>query len=128
MGWGLDNRAHYDLLSRFPPRFEIVRADHVTLDLCSPNTPPPAPAVVIVYGRLYDVRQGYDILAVTVDGHFHQPREDRLFHITLSHAKGLSSGYSGLILKQRMAKIEKISPIHIETTPFVRLMGWRPDR
>jgi len=127
-GWGLANPAHYDILSRFSPRFDVVRADHVTLDLCKAEDAPPPPAEIIAYGRLYLLDEGFDILAVAVNGRLFQPREDRMFHITLSHQKGLSSGYSGLLLKKFDEKVEIIPPFHVQTTPFVRMMGWRPDR
>lgn len=122
-GWALTPQAREMVLGQFPAIMEDVRCEHVTLDLFGDDDDEtlPDPAAIRVYGSLsWD---GYQILAVTVDGKLTQPRKDRFFHVTISKRPGLPSSQSGIILKERVRHILPCRPFMLLTVPFNRQLG-----
>lgn len=124
-GWGLTDQGREMVLSAHPPVYEDVRCDHVTLDLCKEETPAPDTATIRAYGYLeFD---GYQILAVAVDGQLYQPRRDRMFHVTISHLMGEPSSHAGLILMQQKRTVKHLKqPFILPVVPFVRMLGQKP--
>lgn len=125
-GWGLTDQGREMILTAHPACFEDVRCDHVTLDLCKEETPAPDTATIRAYGYLEF--EGYQILAVAVDGQLYQPRRDRMFHVTISHDMGKPSSHAGLILKERQCIIRPIKPMVLPVVPFVRVLGQKAVR
>lgn len=120
-GWGLTEQAKEMVLDRHPAVFPVVRCDHVTQDLCRIEQEPPLPASIRAYGYLE--WEGYQILAVTVDGALYQPRKERMYHVTISRADGLPSSHAGLVLKERQCIIRPITSFMLPTVPFIRAFG-----
>lgn len=120
-GWGLTDQAKEMVLDRLPATFPVVRCDHVTQDLCRVEQEPPLPASIRAYGVLE--WEGFQILAVTVDGALYQPRKDRMYHVTISREDGLPSSHAGLILKERQCVIRPVQSFMLPTVPFIRAFG-----
>lgn len=123
-GWGLSATMRGSILAYIPATRPVVRCDHVTHDLCPIDTPPPERAVITAYGVL-DM-EGYQVLAVMVNGRHMQPRGDRFYHVTMSHDPLCPSSHAGLLLNKFSERVVPIRPFEIETTPFVRAVGYRP--
>lgn len=120
-GWRLTAQAREEILARCPATREAVRCDHVTLDLCRVEDVAPESANIRAYGVL-DM-EGYQVLAVTVDGKLLQPREDRLFHVTISHDKGIPSSHAGLLLREKRRLIRPLQSFMVPAIPFVGTVG-----
>ena len=120
-GWGLTPQAREEILLRFPPIYPEVRCDHVTMELCHDGAEPPETAVIRAYGTIdFD---GYQVLAVTVDGAVHQPRRDRIYHVTISHDHGKPSSGAGLVLGKPSSSLTLIQSFLVPAIPFVRKVG-----
>lgn len=117
-GWGLAPVTRDALLFRFRPRLPAVRCDHVTFGLCEITDPPPPPAHIEVYGVLS--LGPYHVLACRVDGFILQPREDRMYHITVARMNDVPSSHAGLFLKEHQHRIEQFKPFPIQSVPFIR--------
>jgi hypothetical protein len=83
-GWKLPQVERELLLRRFPPRYENVVADHVTLRTgAAPDTPlPETPTSSAVVGRADD-GTGLECLVVELDGTTDRP-DGSTYHITWS--------------------------------------------
>jgi len=82
-GWKLGQSDRELLLREFPPKYENVVADHVTLRVgATPDTPLPARPVAEVVGRADD-GNGVECLVVSLDGTTDRP-DGSTFHITWS--------------------------------------------
>ena len=82
-GWKLGQSDRELLLREFPPKYENVVADHVTLRVgATPDTPLPARPVAEVVGRADD-GIGVECLVVSLDGTTDRP-DGSTFHITWS--------------------------------------------
>lgn len=117
-GWGMSATMRQAILNAIPPTRPVVRCDHVTRDLCRERDSAPPPAQIVAYGVL-DM-EGYQVLATMVNGDRHQPRGDRLYHVTLSHDEGIPSSHAGVLLLAEQKHIKAIVPFSIWATPFVR--------
>jgi len=83
IGWKLGQSDRELLLREFPPNYENVVADHVTLRVgATPDTPLPARPVAEVVGRADD-GIGVECLVVSLDGTTDRP-DGSTFHITWS--------------------------------------------
>ncbi len=83
LGWKLDRSERETLLSRFPPRYANIVADHVTLMSPVPETwplPPPVSAAII---GLSDDGTGVEAMVVAIDGSTARP-DGSVYHITWS--------------------------------------------
>src|SRR5438105_13404922 len=82
-GWKLPANQRETLLRRFPPRYENVVADHVTLRTgATPKTPLPRKPEARIVGRADDDRS-LECLVVALDGTTDRP-DGSTYHITWS--------------------------------------------
>ena len=82
-GWKLPSGERERLLERFPPRYENVIADHVTLRVgATPATPLPRKADARIVGRADDGRS-LECLVIEMDGTTDRP-DGSTYHITWS--------------------------------------------
>jgi hypothetical protein len=98
IGWKLDPDCRDMMLSRFPPRYERVVADHVTrhfnheLDAAAP----PAISNARIVGRADD-NVGVETMIVALDGTTTRP-DGGTWHVTWSLAEGRSARESNDLL------------------------------
>lgn len=114
-GWKLGRDDRQILLQRFPARYEIVVADHVTLrsgaTMMTPLSPRPRSRVV---GRADD-GQGLECLVVELDGTTGRP-DGSTYHITWSLGASREARESNEVLnKQGWEPI--LAPIEIALEP-----------
>lgn len=114
-GWKLpaDDRAM--LLERFPPKYENVAADHVTLQVgATPQTPLPRKPEAQVVGRADDARS-LECLVVQLDGTTDRP-DGSTYHITWSLGPGRKARESNDVLREKGWEA-LLQPIDIELAP-----------
>src|SRR4051812_4161053 len=117
-GWKLPPSERGSLLERFPPKYEKVIADHVTLRSgAPPATPlPPKPEARIV-GRADDGRS-LECLVVALDGTTDRP-DGSTYHITWSLGPRRKARESNDVLRdQGWQRISDPIPIELEPTRF----------
>lgn len=115
-GWKLPQVERELLLRRFPPKYEKVDADHVTLRAgATPETPLPAkPETSKVIGRADD-GLSLECLVVEIDGTSDRP-DGSTYHITWSLGPGRRARESNTVLRDRgWDSIE--APIAVELEP-----------
>jgi hypothetical protein len=115
-GWKLPRDERDVLLRRFPPRYENVIADHVTLRTgAAPGASlPPKPDTAQIVGRAED-GEGLECLVVELDGTTDRP-DGSTYHITWSLGPGREARESNDVLREEgWGRIEK--PVHIELEP-----------
>jgi hypothetical protein len=87
IGWKLDRAERAELLRQFVPRFEDVKADHVTLEAnLAADAPLPEPVRGEIVGHATDGR-GVEALVVAIAGSTRRP-DGSTYHITWSLAEG----------------------------------------
>ena len=114
-GWKLpaDDRAM--LLERFPPKYENVVADHVTLQVGeTPQTPLPQKPEAQIVGRADDARS-LECLVVQLDGTTDRP-DGSTYHITWSLGPGRTARESNDVLREKGWDALP-QPIDIELAP-----------
>jgi hypothetical protein len=97
-GWKLDRGDRERLLERFPPRYENVVADHVTLEVGSRDTPLPKQVRAEVVGRTDD-GNSLECLVVSIDGTTDRP-DGSTYHITWSLGPGRRAKQSNDVLRE----------------------------
>ena len=102
-GWLLDPAEREALLARFPPRYPVVVAHHVTLKFGDRVAEAPRAAAGAIVGEADD-GAGVQALVVAVDGAIARP-DGGTFHITWALAEG------------REAR---------ESNDIIAAQGWRP--
>jgi hypothetical protein len=117
-GWKLPQVERELLLRRFPPKYEKVIADHVTLRVgATPDTPlPPAPVAQVI-GRADD-GNSLECLVVELDGTTDRP-DGSTYHITWSlgaHRKARES--NDVLRDQGWTYIEAPIPVDLEPARF----------
>lgn len=115
-GWKLPQTERDLLLGRFPPKYENLVADHVTLRTgATSKTPLPAkPESSSVVGRADD-GSSLECLVVEIDGTTSRP-DGSTYHITWSLGPGRRARQSNDVLRDRgWDHIER--PIPVELTP-----------
>ena len=115
-GWKLPEVERELLLRQFPPKYENVVADHVTLRVgATPETPlPKQPGAARVVGRADDGRS-LECLVVEIDGSSDRP-DGSTYHITWSLGAGRKARESNDLLRDHgWNPIE--APIPLELTP-----------
>jgi len=117
-GWKLPEVERELLLRRFPPKYEKVVADHVTLRVgATPATPlPPKPQARVV-GRADD-GSSLECLVVELDGTTDRP-DGSTYHITWSlgaHRKARES--NDLLREQGWDYVEAPIPVVLEPARF----------
>jgi hypothetical protein len=118
-GWKLPEVERELLLRRFPPKYENVVADHVTLRTgATPETPLPAePRDSKVVGRADD-GTGLECLVVEIDGTTDRP-DGSTYHITWSLGPGRRARESNdLLREQGWDYLEAPIPVALEPARF----------
>ena len=114
-GWKLPRDERERLLERFPPRYDDVIADHVTLRVgATPETPLPREPEARIVGRADD-GDSLECLVVELDGSTDRP-DGSTYHITWSLGPGREARESNDVL--RTSGWEPIdAPIPVELEP-----------
>ena len=114
-GWKLPSEEREELLAQFPPKYENVIADHVTLRTgATPQTPLPRTPEARIVGRGDDGRS-LECLVVEVDGSTDRP-DGSTYHITWSLASGRKARESNDVLRDKgWEQVDR--PVHIELEP-----------
>ena len=117
-GWKLSSDERLALLERFPPRYENVIADHVTLRVgATPETPLPRKAEARIVGRADDDRS-LECLVVELDGTTDRP-DGSTYHITWSLGPGRRARESNDVLRdQGWEHIDAPIPVELEPARF----------
>jgi hypothetical protein len=114
-GWKLPEVERELLLRRFPPKYDNVVADHVTLRVgATEDTPLPAKPSAEVVGRADDGRS-LECLVVALDGTTDRP-DGSTYHVTWSLGSGRKARESNDVLRdQGWDYLE--APIAVELEP-----------
>jgi hypothetical protein len=117
-GWKLSREERELLLQRFPPKYENVIADHVTLRVgATPQTPLPRKPDARIVGR-GDDGKSLECLVVEMDGTTDRP-DGSTYHITWSLGPGRKARESNDVLRdQDWAPIDAPIPIELEPARF----------
>ena len=118
-GWKLPEVERELLLRQFPPKYENVVADHVTLRVgAEPETPlPKKPRDARVIGHADDGK-GVECLVVEMDGTFDRP-DGSTYHITWSLGPGRKARESNDVLRDHgFHPIEAAIPVELEPARF----------
>jgi hypothetical protein len=100
IGWKLDRDQRSELLLQFPPRYEEVVADHVTLQTkASPDAALPDETFGEILGRADD-GEGVEALVVSIAGTADRP-DGGTYHITWSLAEGRCARESNDVIAER---------------------------
>jgi hypothetical protein len=109
IGWKVDLDQRVELLQQFPPRYENVVADHVTLASLSTDDLP-APVIGEIIG-IADDGEGVEALVVSIDGGTDRPGGGT-YHSTWSLAEGRRARESNdVIASQGWAKLPMPEPV-----------------
>ena len=117
-GWKLPSDERDRLLERFPPKYEKVIADHVTLRTgATPDTPLPRKPHSRVVGRADDGKS-LEFLVVELDGTTDRP-DGSTYHITWSLGPGRRAVESNDLLRDLGWKaIDAPIPVELEPARF----------
>jgi hypothetical protein len=118
-GWKLPrDSARERLLELFPPHYDRVVADHVTLQAgASGETPLPRQVEARIVGQADD-GEGVQCLVVEIDGTTDRP-DGSTYHITWSLGPGRKAKESNDVLRDRSWKhVDRPIPIQIEPARF----------
>ena len=118
IGWKLDRDQRRTLLRQFPPQFETVIADHVTLrSKAADDAPLPEERIGEIIGRVSD-DAGVEAMVVTIDGTTNRP-DGSSYHITWSLADGRHARESNDVLRQvPWERFERPEPITLQPAIF----------
>jgi len=117
-GWKLPETERELLLRRFPPEYENVIADHVTLRTgATPETPLPRKPEARVVGRADD-GESLECLVVALDGTTDRP-DGSTYHITWSLGPGRKARESNDVLRdQGWEPIDAPIPVELDPARF----------
>jgi hypothetical protein len=114
-GWKLPQEERERLLERFPPNYQEVVADHVTLEVDGKALPPKPDARIV--GRADD-GESLECLVVELDGTTDRP-DGSTFHITWSLGPGREAIESNAVLRERgWTPIAAPLPVELEPARF----------
>ena len=118
IGWKLPQNERERLLERFPPRYDEVIADHVTLHTgATPETPLPHKPQASVIGRADD-GDSLECLVVALDGTTERP-DGSTYHITWSLGPGRQARESNDVLReQSWTPLGEPIPLDLEPARF----------
>ena len=118
VGWKLPQQDRSRLLERFPPRYEKVDADHVTLAVgAGPDTLLPDNTGGKVVGRADD-GDSLECLVVEIGGTTDRP-DGSTYHITWSLGAGRRARESNDVLREQgWEKLGEPIPIALEPKRF----------
>ena len=117
-GWKLPRDLREQLLTRFPPQYENVVADHVTLNVnAGSETPLPREVAAEVVGRADD-GASLECLVVKIDGDTDRP-DGSTYHITWSLGPTRKARESNDVLRDKgWDYIDRPIPIDLEPARF----------
>ena len=117
-GWKLLPGEREMLLARFPPSYEKVIADHVTLRTgATPQTPLPRKPEARIVGR-GDDGESLECLVVALDGTTERP-DGSTYHITWSLGPGRKARESNDVLRDKgWDTLDARVPIQLEPARF----------
>jgi hypothetical protein len=117
-GWKLTSDERASLLDRFPPKYENVVADHVTLRTgATAETPLPREVEAAIVGQADD-GDSLECVVVSIDGTTDRP-DGSTYHITWSLGPGRRARESNDVLRDRGWKpLEKPIPVQLEPARF----------
>jgi hypothetical protein len=117
-GWKLPREERLALLERFPPHYENVIADHVTLSVgATRQTPLPRQPDARIVGRADD-GTSLECLVVELDGTSDHP-DGSTYHITWSLGPGREARESNDVLRDRgWQPIDMAIPVTLEPARF----------
>ena len=117
-GWKLASDERASLLDRFPPKYENVVADHVTLRTgTTAETPLPPEVEAAIVGQADD-GDSLECLVVSIDRTTDRP-DGSTYHITWSLGPGRRARESNDVLRDRGWKpLEKPIPVQLEPARF----------
>lgn len=117
-GWKVPSDQRSALLERFPPRYENVVADHVTLRVgATPEAPLPRKPEARIVGRADD-SDSLECLVVELDGTTDRP-DGSTYHITWSLGPDRKARESNNVLRDRgWQAIDAPIPIELEPARF----------
>jgi hypothetical protein len=117
-GWKLPQSEREPLLQRFPPKYENVVADHVTLRVgATAETPLPRKPDARIVGRADDGRS-LECLVVELDGTTDRP-DGSAYHITWSLGPGRKARESNDVLRdQGWDHLPTPIPVELEPARF----------
>lgn len=114
-GWKLPADERAALLAQFPPRYENVVADHVTLRVgTTAKTPLPRKPAARIVGRADDGRS-LECLVVELDGTTDRP-DGSTYHITWSLGPGRKARESNDVLRE-LGWEHLPAPVPVELEP-----------
>jgi len=114
-GWKLPRDERVQLLERFPPKYQNVIADHVTLRVdATQSTPLPRKPEARIVGVADDGRS-LECLVVELDGTTDRP-DGSTYHITWSFGPGRGARQSNDVLRERGWQ-PLPAPIDVELEP-----------
>ncbi len=119
IGWAVPPDERARLLQRFPPRYERVVADHVTLRARVPEeTPPPPPATGRIVGQADD-GEGVQALVVEVDGETARP-DGGTYHITWTLGPTRTAKQSNDVIAERgWTALDEAVEVRLEPARFL---------
>ena len=114
-GWKLLQEERERLLERFPPAYDKIVADHVTLRTgATPETPLPKPVEAQIVGYAND-GTSLECLVVALDGTTDRP-DGSTYHVTWSLGPGRKARESNDVLRDKgWQAIDR--PIDVEIEP-----------
>jgi hypothetical protein len=117
-GWKLPPEEREPLLQRFPPNYDNVIADHVTLQVgATSETPLPHKPEARIVGHADDGKS-LECLVVELDGTTDRP-DGSTYHITWSLGPGRRARESNDLLRDHgWQPIEKPLPVALEPARF----------
>ena len=117
-GWKLTSDERASLLDRFPPKYENVVADHVTLRTgATAETPLPREVEAAIVGQADD-GDSLECLVVSIDGTTDRP-DGSTYHITWSLGPGRRARESNDVLRELGWKpLDKSIPAQLEPARF----------
>ena len=117
-GWKLPQAERELLLRRFPPKYENVVADHVTLRVgATPETPLPRKPEARILGRADDCKS-LECLVVELDGTTDRP-DGSTYHITWSLGPSRKARESNDVLRdQGWDPLPAPIPVELEPARF----------
>jgi hypothetical protein len=119
-GWKLDRSQRTELLQQFPPRYENVVADHVTLKFgAGKEAPVPEETTGEIVGRADDGK-GVEAMVVRIGGTTNRP-DGSTYHITWSLADGRKAKESNdVIAAHGWEPLELPMPVLLEPARWPR--------
>ena len=117
-GWKLPSDERETLLTRFPPRYSNINADHVTLRVGATSTTPlPRKPEAQIVGRADD-GDSLECLVVELDGTTDRP-DGSTYHITWSLGPGRTARESNDVLRDRgWEHLDAPIPVELEPARF----------